>query len=549
MPISPDIAALFSERFPRYALSLMSWPDEPEPLLPPDPEWQKNLPLQHAQVLYLYGIGDGSAAVQLRYWLKEKPQRRLIFLEPRQHRIVQFLQQPLAKEVLQERQVEIYHLPARQEKSHLIQEMAERFPFGSVFLSPHPSLPSSEKRAFSRTHLQLMRKTAQTHSHFIDRRYHHLPLQNLLQNLRHLPTAFYVNAMKDAFQDVPAIICGAGPSLQHSIEELRQMENRALIFAGGSAIAALSSQGISPHFAIAVDPNEDEMQRLQNSFAFEAPFLFATRLYKDGLAACNGPFGYVRSGMAGIEEIWFEEELGLLEPILGAHLSADALTVTALAAAIAYHFGCNPILFDGLDLAYTGSCRYADGVMAPEETQKTLQPADRLIARRDRHGKKVTSAVRWVMESSGLAKLVRRHRDRRWVNCTAGGLGIPGVEAKNLSEMRAGFSQARDLRGEIHRAIQHSPMPPNTASILTEKTGELCRSLQSVLKHLEILARDDNRGRSALAEIELRDELAYSIIFFDVEKTIHAATMSEKKDRAFWQMFYEIARECLNLSW
>jgi hypothetical protein len=542
MPLQAEIEELFGARFPRYALSLPFWPCNEVSLCPHDHRWLRDLPLQQIEVLYLYGMGDGSAALDLSEWLQEKGDRRLVFLEPQPERIVHFLRQPFAKKVLEQDQIEIFHLPAKREKSALIQELARSYPFRGVFIAPGPGLTSSERQAFRRTKLQLMRKTALSHANYIDRLYSHIPLSNLLKNLPRMPAAFYVNHLKNAFRDIPMIICGAGPSLSDSIEALRKLENRAIIIGGGSAIAALTSQGIQPHFAVAIDPNPDEMLRLKNAFAFETPFLFSTRLYPDSFATCNGPFGYLRSGMSGIAELWFEEALKLIDPLLGASLPSESLSVTTLCVSLAHHFGCNPIMFAGLDLAYTHHRRYAEGVVASaERSDEHLQPVDRHLQKRDRSGQPIQSAVRWVMEASAISQFARRHKQMRWINCTSGGLVLPGMENGPLDPMSPIFCREWDLRGMIHQVIRRSPMPADSGSILTEKTAELSRSLDVVLSQLAILVQNENLGKCALAEIEMKEELAYDILFFDVEKTLRK---TERDLEVFWKLFQELARHC-----
>lgn len=90
MPIQAEIAELFAERFPRYAFSLLEWSDEELSFCSQKPQRLHDLPLQQIEVLYLYGMENGSAALDLKGWLQEKVDRRLIFLEPRPERIVHF---------------------------------------------------------------------------------------------------------------------------------------------------------------------------------------------------------------------------------------------------------------------------------------------------------------------------------------------------------------------------------------------------------------------------------------------------------------------------
>jgi hypothetical protein len=507
--IDAEVAGLFTERFPRYALSLSMWKEEA--FHPPE---------EHVEVLYVYGV-DEALALFLQSWLFDKRERRLIFLEPREERIVRFLRSHFAKEILEEKQIEIYHLPRGRGKSHLFLELAERYPVRGIEIVSSPEYRG--RGEVQRARLQLLRKTALTHAHFLERLHGHIPFSNLLRNLTHLPAAFYVNGMKDAFRGIPAMICGAGPSLSSSFGMLKGLEEKALIFAGGSAIGALSNQGIAPHFAVAIDPNPDELERLKNcSFALEVPFLFSCRLFPDVFATSKGPFGYMRSGMAGLPELWFEEELGLLnDEILGASLPAESLSVTMLSAAVAHHLGCDPILFDGLDLAYTGNKRYTEGVNATckEPGEENVQPVDRSLSSRDRFGKKITSAVRWIMESDSLSLFAKRCKERRWINCTAGGLALKGIESMPLSHAIQLFDVERDLRKVVREAIAKSPMPASAKDILPQKIEELKESIKRVIEHLDILILGKCQGLAALSEIEIKEELAYQILFYGMEKT------------------------------
>lgn len=534
--LSLEIAELFAERFPRYGLLLCEWNEcaRLDGFQEKFDQQEISIPRQ-TEVLYLYGI-SGPLSSEIWEWLKEDPSRRLVFLEPSTSHIIRFLQMELAREILECRQIEIVHLPPRELLGKVLQELAEAYPVRGVQVELF--LPY-DRRKFQRVKISLLRKTGFAHAHYLDRLHGHIPFAHLLKNLRRIPDAFYANGLKGAFSGVPAIVCGAGPSLMASLETLRGLEDRALILAGGSAIAVLSHHGIVPHFCLAIDPNPDELARLKNSFAFEVPFLFSTRLIPEAFATCNGPFGYLRTGMAGIPELWFDEQLGLNDPILGEKLPPEALSVTALSAAFAHHLGCNPIIFDGVDLAYTENRRYADGVFAKDSEEECLQPIDRELLKRSKEGKAVQSAVRWVMEASALSRFARRCKGRRWINCTRGGLGLKGVEEMPLSEVP--FSQEWDLRSKIHCAILKSPMPENARSILEEKVNELKESLQAVLAHLEVMIHEKSFGLRALAELELKEELAYAILLFDAEKTIRIA-LGCVDDYAFWKAVQELAK-------
>ncbi len=323
------------------------------------------------------------------------------------------------------------------------------------------------------------------------------------------------------------MICGAGPSLSSTIDSLRELENKALIIAGGSTLAALTSRGIRPHFGMALDPNEEEYLRMRNSFAFEVPLLYSTRVHPGTFQTMNGPFGYMRSGIGGMTELWIEEELGLQEPLLG-DFSQETLSVTAICIGWAEFLGCNPILLNGIDLAYTGKQRYSPGVakeMPFKEFVRGKAAADRLLRRKDRSGKMVDTAVRWVMESAAISDFAKRHPHVRFINTTEGGIGFKGIDYMPIGEAIEEFEE-RELRSEVFEKICASPMPEKTAQVIEEKVRELDESLGRVIEFLRILS-GEKKGSKALAEVEMRDEIAYVVLFADLHQTIELGKWGE----------------------
>ena len=70
-------------------------------------------------------------------------------------------------------------------------------------------------------------------------------LANVEQNI---PIVKYESMKSTELASVPVFIVGNGPSLDKSIETIRQLQNQALIISCGSAISALYKYGITPDF-------------------------------------------------------------------------------------------------------------------------------------------------------------------------------------------------------------------------------------------------------------------------------------------------------------
>lgn len=501
------------ERFPNLFMHTWECKERPQEEISP--------PIGKEEVLYCYGLAV-EVYLQRKSWLQGDKQ--LIFLEDEPGMIASFLHHPLACEMLSNPNV---HIELLEKKN--VDAVTSRFPVKRIEVAG-----LSSKKGFKALRLKLLRKTALAHALYMDRRHGHQPFSNFLSNLPRLSQSFYVNKLKNAFFNVPAVVCGAGPSLEETIPTLRTLENKALLIAGGSTLAALSSQGILPHFGMAIDPNLEEYRRLKNSFAFEVPMLYSTRVHPGLFQTCNGPFGYMRSGIGGLLELWIEEELGLNEPLLGEHLSPETISVTGICIALAQFLGCSPILLNGIDLAYTKGARYASGVTHDVSLDLEAMDQEKSAADRILRKKGVFSAVRWIMESDSISHFAKKHPHTRFINTTSGGIGFSGIDFIPIEEASKDFRE-RPLREQVERKIKACPMPRCTEEIVTKQVAELKRSLTRLIDHLEVLAGERN-GSSALAEVELQEEIATLYLFYDIRQIL-------KPGPTFWKEWLRLARQ------
>ena len=78
--------------------------------------------------------------------------------------------------------------------------------------------------------------------------------ENTFQNLPYMAQAPDVGELKGAFPDIPFILIGAGPSLDESIDFLKEVQDRAIIVASNSPYRKLINNGIKPHLVVTADP-------------------------------------------------------------------------------------------------------------------------------------------------------------------------------------------------------------------------------------------------------------------------------------------------------
>ncbi|MBI3237143.1 MAG: motility associated factor glycosyltransferase family protein, partial [Chlamydiales bacterium] len=432
---------LLKERYPEFSLLLWEEVDSPYPPCPLEKSspFLKKLPLESVDLLYIFGIGSGSSYIWLKGWLEQKKERALIFLEDDLAAISSFSQTEYAEDLLQNSQVHLRFIPAKNHWDEIIEELVKTYPSQKVEVAAIPVYAQKRRAFFQKIRLKLMRKSAVCHALMTEALYSHRLTQNILRNIRLWPDSFFANHFQNRFQGIPAIICGAGPSLGPTIPLLQELENRALLIGGGSAIAALTNQGITPHLAIALDPNPEEYERLRAASAYEVPLIYGTRVQPDIFSTCNGPKGYIHSHTGGPCEAYFEKELGIQADPVGPDLGEEALSVTTLAIAFAVQMGCSPILLNGVDLAYTGMKRYAEGIMstscvALKDLQKEVRSSERLVKKKGIGGASVHTLVKWVMESSCISSYAKEHPATRFINVSQSGLGFEGIPNISISE-------------------------------------------------------------------------------------------------------------------
>ena len=78
--------------------------------------------------------------------------------------------------------------------------------------------------------------------------------ENTFRNLPHLAHAPDIGEMEGEFKDIPFILVGAGPSLDESIDFLKQVQDKAIIITSNSPYRKLINNGIRPHMVVTADP-------------------------------------------------------------------------------------------------------------------------------------------------------------------------------------------------------------------------------------------------------------------------------------------------------
>jgi hypothetical protein len=271
-------------------------------------------------------------------------------------------------------------------------------------------------------------------------------LVNTLRNVPVLAREADAAALDARFERVPAVVVAAGPSLDRRIDELRALQDRAVIVAVDTAARPLLSSGVRPHLVVALDPSALNARHLEGLPVDPGTWLAAEcSLHPSAFASFTGRTFCFR---VAEHEPWpWLRGIGLDAGLLRAWGS-----VLTTAFDFALRMGCDPIVFVGADLAYTDDRPYSRRTIYEEDwARETARGHDlRALWRRwmttatSREaavdGTEAVTSPRlvafrgWIVEAAS-------HATRRVINATGGGI-LRGGRIEQLS-----LRQAIELTG------------------------------------------------------------------------------------------------------
>ncbi len=241
-------------------------------------------------------------------------------------------------------------------------------------------------------------------------------------------------ALKGKFAGTPAIVCGAGPSLEAARPYLES--SGALLFSAGTALALFSQWRVAPHIACVLDKNTP-IERLQN-FP-DAICCLQSRLNPEAIASWKGSKVLApESGPLPWESWWLGEQESM----------EFGWTVGNFATKIAHYLGCNPIIWTGMEFCYRGKVKYADQF---EQDEAELVETD------NRKGESVWTQRDWLAAARWHAELAARHPETRWISTAEEGLPLgDSVETLSWETVAASIQGEANLQGRLHSVLKNS---------------------------------------------------------------------------------------------
>lgn len=494
---------LFEKKAPLVALQVHH-----APLLKNTPfsapiKWEE-ICLEKIDVVYAYGL-EQHVYLSLIDWLENKKERKLIFLEDDLSVVRYFLEQEKSRLALENEQVEIYFLSEGNEE--ILKQIAwEHLCMPYLFVST-PSI--EESREFRANALKISLEEFCLGAELTLSYYKDFGIERMCNQWRNVLSCKPVKKgfhLKNAFKGIPAVICGAGPSLNSEGEILQKVADSALIFGAGSAIGALDFLNVSPHFGVILDPNPPK-ERFLRRFDRFLPMFYQNALAHELFMDIEGERFCFDSGSSFPLSDFFFKQIGFNSPPFEA-----GWNVLNFAVHIATFLGCDPIICVGMDGCVEGNTVYARGVKQAGDTIKETKRD--VIPCLDRFGKRVYSRSDFLMGKKWLEAFTKLHPDQHFINASSQGLRFDGFEEKRLSSIEKEIFFPRNLKGEIQRVFAQiepinidSAKNHNTLLNLLKSAKNCLQQIETLLMHYE---KDFFKGEPFL-------ENRYALPFFELE--------------------------------
>lgn len=406
--------------------------------------------IEGIDALFIFGVGEGNLYSHLASWLKKAEQRYLIFIEPEEEIFLKAREYPLSKDP----KVRLLYWDGRAEE--IFQQLGWEYVFlrfGYALGEGHPK--ELAEMFFSRLEhyhrgINLLASDCEDRGVKV--------LTNVLKNLTYLPTSRLGQSLEGKCAGIPAIVCGAGPSLNQAIPLLKACKEHSLVIAGGSAARALNAQGIEPHLHAHLCPHA-LLSRFLEQGSFEVPFFYQGRLSSDLLARVSGPLFWMADGGNYPLEGWIAAECGIFTERFDGGWS-----VANFSTALAAHLGCNPIIFVGMDFSCGPDVIYASDIAGQENREELIEiEKGTLYSKRD-----------WLMSAEWISSFTSSHGKIEWINGSSQAVGIEGIEHFSLDqiEKKIPFVQ-RDMEGIIQLLVSEAPF----SQVTFEKVADVRRRI------------------------------------------------------------------------
>lgn len=488
--------ALLQKKNPFLAFfSLQNQHTKVPKLIKQDCSWISNYLSDSIETIIILGSCTDDIYVRIYPWLEEKSSHCVIFLEDNLSYWMAFLHCRISGEVLRNSQIITLfnHSGNYQELIPIGWKIVSK----KFIIAVSPTINNQENK--KKQILEILESMRLIFAELKD--FEVTSLRNIYYNyLSDSEHGNYID-MKDSFRGVPAIICGSGNSLYQSYSSIRNNFSKSLIIAGGRCIKLLQSMSVPVHMGVALCPYV-HWGDFTSTGTSTIPLLYSGRLNFKAQIWHHGMSRLIVRGSPYHIEDWLYNQNGSVLPNLD--IGWD---VICFATHLAYHFGCDPIIFIGVDHAKA----YASDRKEKEHGNE--------IHCLNIEGKYVVSQKDWIISSSWLNEFVKQNPDRAYIHINDKGLLIPNMETVSYSRMNSiltNNTRSYDIENRLYAILQRTKRQDFVYNESIAKLHQLYKSMHRLSIHcknyLDAFAKRDDRKR-LLEQIEMESEKSFSLLF------------------------------------
>lgn len=342
--------------------------------------------------------------------------------------------------------------------------------------------------------------------------------RNIANNLPMYVCTPPLEVIPPVFRGRPGIIVSAGPSLRKNGHLLAEARGRAVICAVQTVLKPLLARGVRPHFVTSLDFHEVSGHYFEGVGDLSDVHLIAEpKVTWHVIDKYPGPVSMLGNEFA---------ELLIGEPLA----KRTRLTAGATVAHLSFYFlrwlGCDPIIFIGQDLAYTGHVYYAPGVelhatwrseinrystLEMKEWERIVRNRSVLRKTRDIHGREVFTDELLFTYLEQFEKDIAG-TGMRVINATEGGAHIHGTEVMTLREALDrycaaplpddAFAYRRTARWFDPAGLDEARSEIKSRLDEVREVAALCEEMLAVLKELQGLTDQPDRFNRRLARVD-----------------------------------------------
>lgn len=280
---------------------------------------------------------------------------------------------------------------------------------------------------------------------------------NVLENMPHVMVTPSALPLQHAFQNVPAVLVAAGPSLAKNVSHLKAAKGRSIIVAADSALKYLLDHDVVPDFVVSVDPQEATSRKFRGyDIPQDVTLLYHPATHHELVNQFPGPKLTMDVPLPAYE--WLHSH-GTPK----GRFDQEATCQIQVGFNFAAWMGCHPMILVGHDLCFTDEGMHvaAGSYLSSEENTRQVHQGQPI---EDQHGQPVRTNPTLTHDKLVLEKKIRDFFGTV-INATEGGLIITGAQPSSLQDALTtyGTDLPIDVQANIHQLLQDLPLTDTTA--------------------------------------------------------------------------------------